>query len=92
MVDLLDDLLAPAQPARRANEPATPHPDLPEACHLCDAPQPGIALTSCNACGRRACQSHTWAMLGVCKACAKSERMARFHRDAKPEDRNWLEN
>lgn len=58
-----------------------------DGCHLCDRD----ARLRCNSCGRGACGSHSWHMLGVCRDCATEDRMQRWHRSARPSESNWLE-
>ncbi len=63
--------------------------DAPTAdgrCHLCD--QDG--RYTCNQCHASACASDYWLMFGLCRRCAKDERVQRFHKELEPEDSNWL--
>lgn len=45
----------------------------------------------CRSCGRRVCKSDAWIMFGLCRTCAKEDRVQRWNEQAAPEDRNWLQ-
>ncbi len=55
-------------------------------CHLCSAP----GRYACNQCQQPACAADYWLMFGLCRRCAKDERVQRFHKELEPEERNWL--
>ena len=60
----------------------------PEAgkCHVCGR----NGHQNCNQCGRLACSADYWVMYGLCRACAKDERVRSVHRSPQAEDTNWL--
>lgn len=55
-------------------------------CHLCARAGPH----SCNQCGRAACTADYWVMYGLCRACAKDDRVHSAQRTPEPEATNWL--
>lgn len=55
-------------------------------CHLCNRPGPH----ACNQCGRAACTADFWVMYGLCRACAKDDRVHNAQRTPEPEATNWL--
>ncbi len=56
-------------------------------CHVCDHPP----RMTCRSCHKQACGSHSWVMLGVCRACATEDRVARWNKEKQASDKNWLE-
>lgn len=57
-----------------------------DECHLCTA----VGRKTCEQCGKKACASHFWVMFGLCRSCATEDRVKAWHKDAKPESKNWL--
>lgn len=55
-------------------------------CHVCGR----TGRYTCNQCHRSACAADYWLMFGLCRDCAKEERVSRWHQDAAPEQTNWL--
>ena len=78
---------APEQNAELASWAKQAAPSKDGACHVCQRPARG----ACGSCGRPACSSHSWVMLGVCRACATEDRMQRWHHERAAGQDNWLE-
>lgn len=57
-----------------------------DGCHLCGNP----GRNTCNQCGAKACAADYWVMYGLCRRCAKDERVRNAQRNPQPEERNWL--
>ena len=57
-----------------------------ESCHLCGK----AAHTTCNQCGNKACTADFWVMYGLCRRCAKDDRVHNAQRTPEPEETNWL--
>ena len=55
-------------------------------CPLCHA-RP--ARSRCHGCQRDVCAEDHWAMLRLCRGCVPD--LGRWHREARAEERNWLE-
>lgn len=81
VIDLLDDdgllALGPAE------APAEGAP-----CHVCRTRPPRI---TCRSCARPACAADSWAMFGLCSACASERQVRRWHSRGEVEGGNWLE-
>lgn len=69
-------------------EAAQEGPFAPGTCPICRS-RPG--RMTCRSCGRNVCKSDAWVMFGLCRTCAKEDRIQNWHRAARPEGRNWLE-
>ncbi|HLF15970.1 MAG TPA: hypothetical protein VI796_00855 [Candidatus Thermoplasmatota archaeon] len=87
---LLDDeallALGPRQAAETQPEAEAARP--PGTCHIC---RTRLARIACRGCGLPACATDSWAMFGLCSACASETSMRRWHAKGQVEERNWLE-